>query len=94
MKKLLIFFLLITCGVNLYTQNITYDLSQDDLNLLLGQYIRYIENARYRWVQETFSWGSQSAIDIDGNSIIIDYAQYFRVRVKEYERHLVIADSG
>ena len=97
MKKIFIICFLLFFSVSLFSQGHTYGLSQDDLNLLLGQFVPNIENARtrYRWVERSFSWGRQPAIDTNGDMVRVDYSTRFTSRLGiEYENHLVFFNSG
>lgn len=95
MKKFLVicFFALLSC--NLYSQNYNYGLSQQDLNLLLGQYVPsgiFIGN---RLSEQSFSWGKQEAVSGNDDMIYIDYEKVSASSFgKKYENHLVIYGRG
>jgi hypothetical protein len=97
MKKIFIICFLLFFSVSLFSQGYNYGLSQDDLNLLLGDYVPNIENARtiYRWGEASFSWGRQNRVIYNGDSFKIDYysvqSSLFGI---EYKNHLVFFNSG
>jgi len=98
MKKLLFVFVLIICGTNLFSQAFDYGLSQEDLNLLKGQFVLVSFGSmpvpRDRWFEENFSWGRQPAVDTH-LMIIIDYnGGQAALHGAEYANHLVISDDG
>jgi len=96
MKKIFIIFFMICTGMNLFSQNYDYGLSQDDLNLLLGFYVPDIENLKKRGREWSFSWGNQTVIETNTDSVQIDYNASVRWDKidKKYENHLLIRDSG
>lgn len=95
MKKILfIIFLLFVC-LNLFSQNYNYGLTQNDLNLLLGQYVPNAETSKYNWVLQFFSWGRQTAISINGDVILIDYNNNMAERLgSEYKGYLILSEPG
>lgn len=96
MRRLIIVLLLFSSYIILYSQNYRYDLSQDDLNLLLGQFIHNDKIENRRWVENIFSWGNQIAIDSNDSLIEIDYdSRYTSLLLDEqYRNHLLLINDG
>ena len=99
MKKLLITFLFLLVSETIFSENYTYGLSQDDINLLLGLFIPKVDTGMYDFVTQTFSWGTQT-FKFDRrfqltDRVTIDYSPRAAIRYgKNYERHLIIDDDG
>ena len=96
MKKILIIYYFLFVGLNLFSQNYNYGLSQEDLNLILGQYVMSAETHRYEWVAQSFSWGRQTAILLANGIVVkIDYSNDFAARLgEEFRGYLVLTDSS
>jgi hypothetical protein len=93
MKKILFVYLFWCLGYSLFTQNLDYGLSQQDLNLLLGQFLPNAGTSG-RWVDYTFSWGRQRVVDTNGSVIQMDYYPNIASRSGvKYEKYLMIIDS-
>lgn len=97
MKKVIFVYFLMINSMFVFSQNHTYGLSQSDLNLVLGQFVPSVEIWRYRWIEESFSWGRQTAVSVDteDDAIKIDYyASAASSFGKKYEKHLMISNTG
>jgi hypothetical protein len=93
MKKILFVYLFWCLGYSLFAQNLDYGLPQQDLNLLLGQFLPNAEMSG-RWVDYTFSWGRQKAISTNDSVIQIEYYPKIASRSGvKYEKYLMIIDS-
>jgi hypothetical protein len=69
--------ILVCSCLSVYSQNLNYGLSQQDLNLLLGQFLPSSNISGYRWIENTYSWGKQKSVDTNGDVIFIDYYSDF-----------------
>jgi len=95
-KNILIICVFVLISFKLFSQEYSYGLSQDDLNLIQGQYVPNVDISRYRWAEErTYSWGAQKTIINATNSVVIDY--YGRQAAfygSEYENYLILRHWG
>jgi hypothetical protein len=94
MKKLLFICFFICINMNLFAQNYDYGLSQNDINLLLGYFVPNIQALKRNGREWSFSWGKQIAIDTNGDFVMIDYNTSVKWNLGEYNKHLLINDSG
>jgi hypothetical protein len=95
MKKIFVICFLLFLSVSLFSQGHNYGLLQDDLNLLLGEFVPNEQIPMVRWFERSFSWGRQPAIDTNGDMVRVDYSNRFTSRLGiEYENHLVFFNSG
>ena len=79
----------------LFSQGFDYGLSQEDLNMVMGQFVdpEYIPGAR--WFPHDFSWGRQPYIGSQSGMRVIDYDRSFSASFdKEYENHLIYVYDG
>jgi hypothetical protein len=92
MKSFLFFLFLCLVSSLLVAQRLTYDLSEDDLILLMGSY-KENNPSRLIYAETNFSWGKQ--IDGIDDGLIIDYIPHYFEKIKSiYKDYLTIQVAG
>jgi len=93
-RKLLVIYILMFTNVILFSQNAYYNLSQEDTNSILGQYIRsdYVEWSTSE--ESSFSWGKQNALGNHSGMMRIDYDKTSNVHYGFDENMLWLFASG
>ena len=93
MKNILIICVFVFISFKLFSQEYSYGLPQDDLNLIKGEYVP--NDTKRRWVEKEYSWGIQNGILNMTDFVVIDY--YRRQASSygsEYENHLILMHNG
>ena len=78
-----------------FFRNNIYELSQDNMNRILGQFVpSHSITEQTRWTESNYSWGIENTVSTNGDNIIIDFGCSVANRIEGFDDYLFLFDTG